>query len=79
MMSMQNNKSGGVPGFVLIEFDGEILSFRLDALCCAEPVKPESGQNPTTQTKVLLNSPKNQPEICSWTNNREAMLGNIWV
>ncbi len=40
MMSTQNNKSGGVPGFVQIEFDGEILSFRLDALCCAEPVTP---------------------------------------
>ncbi len=40
-------------------------------------MKPESGQNPTTQTKVLLDSSKNQPEICSWMNNRQAMLGNI--
>ncbi len=75
MMSMWN-KSGGVPQFVLTEINGDILSFRLDALCCAQPVKPESGQNPTTQTKVLLDSPKNQPEICSRTNNRQAMLGN---
>ncbi len=71
------NKTGGVPQFVLIEINGDILLFWLDALCCAEPVKPESGQNPTTQTKVLLDSPKNQPEICSRTNNRQAMLGNI--
>ncbi len=78
MMSTQN-KSGGVPEFIQIEFDGDILLFRFGALCCAEPVKPESGQYPTTQTKVLLDSPKNQPEMCSWTNNRQAMLGNIWV
>ncbi len=77
MMSTQNNKSGGVPGFIRIEFDGDFLSFRLDALCCAELVKPESGQNPTTQTKVVLDSPKNQPEICSWMNNEQAMLENI--
>ncbi len=73
------NKSGRVSGFVQIEFDGDILSFWLDALCCAEPLKPESGQYPTTQTKVLLDSPKNQPEIHSWTNNRQAMLCNILV
>ncbi len=71
-------RSCGVVRFVQIEINGEILSFQFDALCCAELVKPESGQYPTTQMKVLLNYPKNQPEICSWTNNRQAMLGNIW-
>ncbi len=77
MISTLNN-SGGGPGFVQIEIDGEILSFQFDALCCAEPVKPESGQYPTTQTKVLLDFTINQPKIRSWTNNRQAMLGNIW-
>ncbi len=60
---------GGVPQFVLTEINGDVLSFWLDALCCAEPVKPESGQNTTTQTKVLLTSPKN--------NNKKFVVGRI--
>ncbi len=51
---------------------------KFDTLCCAEPVQPESGQYPTTQTKVSLDFTINQPKIRSWTNNRQAMLGNIW-
>ncbi len=66
--------SGGVPGFIQSEIDGGILSFRFDALCCAEPVKPESGQYPTTQTKVLLNSTIDQPKIRSWTNISQTNL-----
>ena len=65
--------------FVEIEINRETLSFQFDALCCAEPMKPESGQYPTTQTKVLLDSPKSQPKICSLTNNRQSLLGNNWI
>ena len=49
---------------------------QIDTLYCDEPVKPESGQYPTTQTNVLLDSPKNQPEIFSWMYYRQALLGN---
>ncbi len=70
------NNSGGVPGFVQSEIDGEILLFQFDALCCAELVKPESGQYPTTQTKVLLDSTINQPKIRNWTFCRQVWFGN---